>query len=66
MIHFLISKKYIRIKGEKRMNKKRHSVETIVSKLREAEVLLGRGQTLAEVLRQLGISDATYYKWRKE
>ena len=48
------------------MSKKRHSVETIVSKLREAEVLLGKGQTLAEVLRQLGISDATYYKWRKE
>jgi putative transposase len=66
MIHFLVSKKYIRIKGEKRMNKKRHSVETIVSMLREAEILLGKGQTLSEVLRQLGISDATYYKWRKE
>jgi transposase-like protein len=48
------------------MSKKRHSVETIVSKLREAEVLLVKGQTLTEVLRQLGISDATYYKWRKE
>jgi len=48
------------------MSKKRHSVETIVSKLREAEVLLVKGQTLSEVLRQLGISDATYYKWRKE
>jgi transposase-like protein len=66
MIHFLVSKKYIRIKGEKRMSKKRHSVETIVSMLREAEILLGKGQTLSEVLRQLGISDATYYKWRKE
>lgn len=48
------------------MSKKRHSVETIVSRLREAEVLLVKGQTLTEVLRQLGISDATYYKWRKE
>ncbi len=48
------------------MGKKRHSVETIVSKLREAEILLGKGQTLSEVLRQLSISDATYYKWRKE
>jgi transposase-like protein len=66
MIHFLVSKKYIRIEGEKRMSKKRHSVETIVSMLREAEILLGKGQTLLEVLRQLGISDATYYKWRKE
>ena len=41
------------------MGKKRHSVETIVSKLREAEILLGKGQSLAEVLRGLGISDAT-------
>ena len=48
------------------MGKKRYTVEVIVSKLREAEVLLGKGQPLAEVMRQLGISDATYYKWRKE
>jgi len=48
------------------MGKVRYTVETIVAKLREAEVLLARGQTLAEVLRQIGISDATYYKWRKE
>ena len=48
------------------MGRKKHSVEAIVSMMREAEVLLGKGQTIAEVLRQLGISDATYYKWRKE
>ena len=48
------------------MGKPRYTVEVIVSKLREAEVLIAKGQTLAEVVRQIGISDATYYKWRKE
>jgi len=48
------------------MGKKKYSVENIVSKLREVEVLTGSGQPLKEVLRQISISDATYYKWRKE
>jgi putative transposase len=48
------------------MGKKRHSVEMIVAKLREADVLMAKGQTIEEVVRQLGVSDATYYKWRKE
>ena len=48
------------------MGKKKYSVENIVSKLREVEVLTGSGQPLREVLRQIDISDATYYKWRKE
>ena len=48
------------------MGKKRYTVESIVSVLREVEVLTGSGQSLKEVLRQIGISDATYYKWRKE
>jgi putative transposase len=48
------------------MGKKRHSVETIVGKLRGAEVLLAKGQPILEVVRQLGISDATYYKWRRD
>jgi len=48
------------------MGKPRHTAEQIVGKLREAEVLLGKGMSMEEVLRQLGISDATYYKWRKE
>ena len=48
------------------MGRPRYTVEVNVSKLREAEVLLAKGQTLAEVVRQLGVSDATYYKWRKE
>jgi transposase-like protein len=48
------------------MGKKRHTAEEIITKLREAEVLLARGQSMAEVCRQLAISDQTYYKWRKE
>ncbi len=48
------------------MGKQRHTAEQIIAKLREAEVLQGNGMLLEEVLRQIGISDATYYKWRKE
>jgi len=48
------------------MGKQRHTAEQIIAKLREAEVLQGKGMPLEEVLRQIGISDATYYKWRKE
>lgn len=48
------------------MGKQRHTAEQIISKLREAEVLQGKGMALEEVLCQLGISDVTYYKWRKE
>jgi len=44
----------------------RHTAEQIIGKLREAEVLQSKGMSMEEVLRQLGISDATYYKWRKE
>ena len=48
------------------MGRQRHTAEQIISKLRGAEVLQGKGMTLEEILRQLAISDATYHKWRKE
>jgi len=48
------------------MSKKRHTAEEIVTKLREADVLLAKGQSIGEACRQLQISDQTYYKWRKE
>ncbi len=48
------------------MPKKRYSVEQIISHLREAEVLLAKGQTAGEVCRHLGIAEQTYYRWRKE
>jgi putative transposase len=46
--------------------KKRHSAEQIVAKLREAEVELAKGKKIPEVVRKRGISEFTYYRWRKE
>ena len=37
-----------------------------MNKLREAEVLLSQGATLAVVWKKIGVSDCTYYRWRKE
>jgi len=48
------------------MAKRRHTAEQIISKLREAEVALSKGQPLAKVVRRLGITEQTYYRWRKE
>ena len=48
------------------MARKRHKTEEIIRKLREADVLIGQGQTVANVIRQLGVSDVIYYRWRKE
>jgi len=48
------------------MPRKRYSREQIIVHLREAEVELARGQTSGEVCRKLGISEQTYYRWRKE
>jgi len=48
------------------MPRKRYAPEQIISKLREAEVLLSKGQTTGLVCRKIGISEQTYYRWRKE
>ncbi len=48
------------------MARKRYSAEQIIRKLREAEVGLAQGQTTAQVCKKLGISEQTYYRWRKE
>jgi putative transposase len=48
------------------MPRKRFTPEQIITKLREAEVELARGQTTPEVCRKLAISEQTYYRWRKE
>ena len=47
------------------MGRKRHSAEEIVNKLREADVLLAQGQTVAQACKQIGINDQTYYRWRR-
>ena len=46
--------------------KKSYNPEQIINKLREAEILLNQGNTLAVVWKKIGISDCTYYRWRKE
>ena len=48
------------------MAKKRHSAEQIISKLREAEVLFAKGTKMPQVCRTIGVTEQTYYRWRKE
>ena len=48
------------------MPRKRYTPEQIISKLREAEVLLSQGQTVAQACKSLGVSEQTYYRWRRE
>ena len=48
------------------MSRRRHSPEQIITALREAEVGLANGKTVGIVSRELGISEQTYYRWRKE
>jgi putative transposase len=48
------------------MPKKGYHPEQIINKLREAEILLSQGTTLAIMLKKIGVSDNTYYKWRRE
>jgi len=45
---------------------KRYRPEQIIAKLREADVLLSQGHTVANVIKALEISEVTYYRWRKE
>lgn len=48
------------------MARKQHTPEQIISKLREADVELGRGVTVPLVCKKLGVTEATYYRWRQE
>lgn len=48
------------------MARKRHSAEEIVNKLRQAEVELSKGSSVAAVCKLLGVTEQTYYRWRKE
>jgi len=48
------------------MPRKTYRPEQIINKLREAEVLLSQGATLAVIWKKIGVSDCTYYRWRKE
>ena len=48
------------------MGRKRYWPEEIIAKLREADVLLGQGTKASEVVKALGVSEVTYYRWRQE
>jgi len=48
------------------MPQKRYRPEEIIAKLRQADVLLGDGKKVSEVVKALGIHEVTYYRWRKE
>ena len=48
------------------MSRKRYKPEEIVNLLSQAEVLHGQGLSMADSIRQLGISEVTSYRWRKE
>jgi len=48
------------------MPKKRFTPEEIIGKLRHADVLLGQGKKVAEVVKALGVTEVTYYRWRQE
>ena len=45
---------------------RRDKPEDIVSKLRQVEVLQGQGMTIADAVRQIGMTEQTYYRWRKQ
>ena len=45
---------------------KRHKPEEIVAKLRQVDVLTSQGATVADAIRQIGVTQLTYYRWRKE
>jgi putative transposase len=48
------------------MAKKGYTPEQIINKLREAEILLSQGETMAVVSKKFGVSAHTYYRWRRE
>jgi transposase-like protein len=47
------------------MAKQRYTIEEIIHKLREADVLIDQGQTIAQVTKQIGVTEQTYFRWRK-
>jgi putative transposase len=48
------------------MSQKRYTPEQIINKLREAEVALGKGLTVPQACKQIGVTEQTYYRWRAE
>jgi transposase-like protein len=48
------------------MPRKKHTPEQIITKLREAEVAMSTGSTVVDAVRQIGVTEQTFYRWRNE
>ena len=48
------------------MARRRHTPEQVINKLREAEVAIAEGNTVAEASRRIGVTQQTFYRWRTE
>jgi putative transposase len=48
------------------MGTKRHKPEEIVAKLRQVDVLVSQGRSVADAIRSIGVTEVTYYRWRQE
>lgn len=48
------------------MPRKRYKPEEIVAKLRQVDVLVSQGKNMADAIRQIGVSEVTFYRWRQE
>ena len=48
------------------MPRKRHTPEEIITKLRQVDVLVSQGQSVADAVRSIGVTEVTYYRWRQE
>ena len=48
------------------MPRKRHKPQEIVANLRQVDVLVSQGQSVVDAIRQIGVSEVTYYRWRQE
>jgi transposase-like protein len=48
------------------MGRKHYTAEQIIKHLRESEILLGKGERIAQACRKIGITEQTYYRWRRE
>ena len=48
------------------MSRKRHTPEEIIAKLRQVDVLTSQGQSVADAVRSISVTEVTYYRWRQE
>ena len=51
---------------EEKIGRKKYQPEQIIGCLREAEMLLAKGSTIGQVCRKIGVTEQTYYRWRRD